>query len=122
MKLFLIITTQIIITFLWLLAGQFLSMAYRSSLKAQMVTVRYEKTINTMEDMLNASPEKVLLLPMATAPWSQFNADPRWSSLERILFRSERSFCRSLTKEVMRTRVRGYKPNYGKDIPWVEKV
>ena len=50
-------------------------MAYKSTLLSSLVTIRYEDSINTLNDMVNSGMP--LMIPRYTAPHKRIASDPR---------------------------------------------
>ena len=72
--------------FIWLFLGNILSMAYRSTLLSTLIPIRYEKTLDTIEDLDN-SGLGLLIFGGTVLQWLAAT-DPR-PSMRRVIDRSE---------------------------------
>ena len=72
--------------FIWLFLGNVLSMAYKSTLLSTLIPIRYEKTLDTIED-LDKSGLGLLIAGGTVLQWLAAS-DPR-PSMRRINDRSE---------------------------------
>ena len=61
----------------WLLLGFLINMGYKSVLRASLVSVQYEKPIETMEDML-VTDRKIIMFA-TTSTETDIKTDPRHS-------------------------------------------
>ena len=59
----------------WMLVGFLLSISYKSVLRALLIKVEYENTINTIDDMLES--ERTLMIPEDTPIKYILETDPR---------------------------------------------
>ena len=59
----------------WLFLGNVITMAYKSNLLSSLVTIRYERTIDSLKDLLDS--DMGVLLPNNTAVHKMFASDPR---------------------------------------------
>ena len=72
--------------FIWLFLGNVLFMAYKSTLLSTLIPIRYEKTLETLDD-LDKSGLGLLIAGGTVAQWLAAS-DPR-PSMRRIYNRSE---------------------------------
>ena len=59
----------------WMVVGFFFSISYKSVLRAMMINIEYEKTIDTIDDMLQS--EMPLMIPSDTLLPYLMETDPR---------------------------------------------
>ena len=59
----------------WIVLGNVITMAYKSTLLSSLITIRYEDSINTLNDLEDSGIP--LLLPRGTALHKMFASDPR---------------------------------------------
>ena len=78
--------SRMFLLFIWLFLGNVLSMAYKSTLLSTLIPIRYEKTLDTIED-LDKSGLGLLIAGGTVLQWLAAS-DPR-PSMRRINDRSE---------------------------------
>ena len=78
--------SRMFLLFIWLFLGNVLSMAYKSTLLSTLIPIRYEKTLDTIED-LDKSGLGLLIAGGTVLQWLAAT-DPRLS-MRRIIDRSE---------------------------------
>ena len=67
--------TRKVLIIKWLFLGNIITMAFKSTLLSSLLQIRYEETIETINDMANSGLP--ILLPNNTAPRQMFLSDPR---------------------------------------------
>ena len=78
--------SRAILLFTWLFFGNVLSLGYKSTLLSTLIAIRYEKTIETVQDLDNSGLP--YLVPAKTAPHVLVMTDPR-PAVKRIAKRVE---------------------------------
>ena len=64
-----------LIVFKWIIVGFLLTMSYKSVLRAMLMNVYYEETIDTIDDMLKS--ERSLMTPIDSSIPALLESDPR---------------------------------------------
>ena len=91
---------RVMIVSIWILAAFVLTISYKSVLRARMMTIEYDKTIDTIEDVLTSEMSAVIAVD---------------TSMKYLLELDPREKVQELAKKVV-----GYKMGQGKP-DWVSK-